>query len=162
MPHFWPVLPEVGILMGPTPPPWVVLWNHQVTWKLHFSPRAAMGWRQNLEKKAVFKVSNASKTSPPRTLSAIRIPTLSVAHNATLRMGHPNLQTTLRPPRDSPRGKGQGRFPTARFSKIVGLSYGQIQSPQRILSPWRRGTFAATLNSQKMIKDVGVGGHGTA
>jgi len=49
----------------------------------------------------------------------------SASHTTpTLRMGHPNLQTTLRPPRGSPRGKGQGRFPTARFSKIVGLSYG--------------------------------------
>jgi hypothetical protein len=41
----------------------VVLWNHQVTGKLHFNLRAAMRWRQNLEKKAGFKVSHVPKSS---------------------------------------------------------------------------------------------------
>ena len=137
-----PTSPEVGILEAP--PPLVVLWNDRVSGNFNFNLRAAMRCRENLEKKASFKVS---KTSARELLAD---------------HGSPEWETTLRPPRDSPRGKGQGRFPTVRFSKIVGSSYGYIQSPQRSLSPWRQATIVATLNSQKMIKDVGVGGHGTA
>jgi hypothetical protein len=63
--------------------------------------------------------------------------------------GDPNCRRRCARPTLRREVKGQGRFPTVRFSKIVGLSYGQIQSPQRILSPWRQATFVATLSSQK-------------
>src|SRR5512141_590535 len=94
--------------------------------------------------------SAAEKPRPFKTIYETRfqyseIPTLSVAHNATLRMRHPNCR--LRSvPHLRREANGQRRFPTGSFSKIVGLSYGQIQSPQRILSPWRQATIVATLD----------------
>ena len=81
-----------------TPSPWVIFWNHSVTGKLHFNLRAAMRWGQNLEAKAVASTQYSE------------IPTLSVAHNATLRMGHLNCRRrSARPTLREAQGKADSQ-----------------------------------------------------
>jgi hypothetical protein len=61
--------------MAPTPPPWVIMWNHRVNGKLHFNLRAAMRCGQNLEAKAVAstqyseiptQIADDAPPAPPR------------------------------------------------------------------------------------------------